>query len=128
YYNSGNPVDKSMNMVVYEIYKDRVEISRYSTTGIINLKGAGYGSVGEYQADTNVYASPFTSVLKFFREKGLLSNNRSIDAEDLLILKQHLLNISEMDAKIAEYADMNDDGVVDSTDITILSTMIVGLS
>ena len=128
YYNSGNPVDKSLNMVVYEIYDNRVEISRYNTSGITNLKGAGYGNVGEYQADTNVYASPFTSVLKFFRKKGLLSNNKSIDASDLLILKQHLLNINEMDAKISEYADMNDDGVIDSTDMTILSTMIIGLS
>lgn len=127
YYNSGNPVDKSLSMVVYEIYEDRVEISRYTTTGIINLKSAGYGSVGEYGADTNVYTSPFTSTLKFFREKGWLSNNRSIDAEDLLILKQHLLNMSEIDTDLIEFADMNDDGIVDSTDMTILMSTVLSL-
>ncbi len=127
YYNSGNPVDKSLSMVVYEIYKDRVEISRYSTSGKINLKGVGYGSVGQYEADTNIYASPFTSVLKFFREKGMLSNNRSIDAEDLLMLKQHLLNMSEIDAKLIEFADMNDDGIIDGSDMTILMSTVLAL-
>lgn len=128
YYNTGNSVDKSLSMVVYEIYEDRVEISRYTSSGLTNLKAAGVGSVGDYQADTTVYASPYTSVLQFFREKGLISNNRSIDAEDLLILRQHLLNVSEIDEELIEYADMNDDGVIDSVDMTMLMMYILGIN
>lgn len=128
YYNSGNAVDKNLSMVVYEIYDDRVEISRYTTTGICNLKSAGVGSVGNYEADTTVYTSPFESILQFYRQKGWLSNNKSIDAQDLLMLKQHLLNMGEMDADLIEYADMNDDGVIDGTDMTILTMYIIGIS
>ena len=57
----------------------------------------------------------------------MLSNNRSIDAEDLLMLKQHLLNMSEIDAKLIEFADMNDDGIIDGSDMTILMSTVLAL-
>ena len=99
YYSTGNKVDKSKSMVVYEIYDNRAEISRYSTSGLINLKSAGVSSTTDYDADTTVYTSPMISKLMQFHQKGWLNNNRSIDAEDLIILKQHLLGINELDAK-----------------------------
>lgn len=128
YYNSSNnpAPDTTLTMTVYEIYEDRVNISRYSSKGLHNLKSSGVGSVGEIPANTDVYASPANIVLQFFREKGNLSNDRRFDAMDLLMLQQHILSRGTLSDDLVYYADMNDDNVVDITDLTILQMLILG--
>ncbi|MBQ2389753.1 MAG: dockerin type I repeat-containing protein [Clostridia bacterium] len=58
---------------------------------------------------------------------GDLNGDYTLNAADLLVFSQHLLDITTVD-NIAAKGDLNADGIVDSTDLTILKMQIVGLS
>lgn len=67
YYENWNSADNTLTMTVFQIYGDRVEVSRYSANGIHNLKCKGvtnhYKSESGYSPDTSIVESPATITL-----------------------------------------------------------------
>ena len=119
-------VETAPSMVVYEIYSDRVEISRYNQNGICEIKAKGIqNDKDSFEINETVYTSPMVTKLTQFRQKGWLSDKKIVDSQCVLILQQHLLNVCEMDSGLVKYADMNDDGAVDSVDLNILMSVII---
>ena len=72
YSSSSTGVDSSLTMTAFNIYPDRVEISRFDKDGIHNLKSGGVHNQGkgetdsDYPCDTAVYESPQTVKLNIF--------------------------------------------------------------
>ena len=119
-------VETAPSMVVYEIYSDRVEISRYNQNGICEIKAKGIqNDKDSFEINETVYTSPMVTKLTQFRQKVWLSDKKIVDSQCVLILQQHLLNVCEMDSGLVKYADMNDDGAVDSVDLNILMLVII---
>lgn len=67
YYENRNSADNTLTMTVFQIYGDRVEVSRYSANGIHNLKCIGvtnhYKHESGYSPDTSIVESPATITL-----------------------------------------------------------------
>ena len=67
YYENWNRADNTLTMTVFQIYGDRVEVSRYSANGIHNLKCIGvtnhYKYESGYSPDTSIVESPATITL-----------------------------------------------------------------
>lgn len=67
YYENRNSADNTLTMTVFQIYGDRVEVSRYSANGIHNLKCIGvtnqYKGESGYSPDTSIVESPATITL-----------------------------------------------------------------
>lgn len=67
YYENRNSADNTLTMTVFQIYGDRVEVSRYSANGIHNLKCKGvtnhYKGESGYSPDTSIVESPATITL-----------------------------------------------------------------
>ena len=67
YYENWNSADNTLTMTVFQIYGDRVEVSRYSANGIHNLKCKGvtnhYKGESGYSPDTSIVESPATITL-----------------------------------------------------------------
>ncbi len=67
YYENQNSADNTLTMTVFQIYGDRVEVSRYSANGIHNLKCIGvtnhYKHESGYSPDTSIVESPATITL-----------------------------------------------------------------
>lgn len=54
-------------------------------------------------------------------------SRRDIYAADLLVLKQHLLNISEIESGLIEFSDKNDNGVIGGVDLNIMIIIIISI-
>ena len=67
YYENRNSADNTLTMTVFQIYGDRVEVSRYSANGIHKLKCKGvtnqYKGESGYSPDTSIVESPATITL-----------------------------------------------------------------
>ena len=67
YYDNHNGADNTLTMTAFQIYSDRVVVSRYSADGKHNLKCAGvtnsYKNENGYDPDTTVVTSPQTITL-----------------------------------------------------------------
>ena len=58
---------------------------------------------------------------------GDVDGDTVVDAADLLALEQHILNVGVLDSAALENADMNNDGVIGSSDMVILRAKLLGL-
>lgn len=67
YYENNNGADDTLTMTAFQIYSDRVVVSRYSAAGVHNLKCVGvtnsYNNESGYAPDTTVVTSPQTITL-----------------------------------------------------------------
>ena len=67
YYDNHNGADDTLTMTAFQIYSDRVVVSRYSAAGVHNLKCEGvtnsHKNESGYAPNTTVYRSPQTITL-----------------------------------------------------------------
>ena len=67
YYENRNGADATLTMTAFQIYSDKVVVSRYSDSGVHNLKCKGvtnsYKKESGYGPNTTVYGSPQTITL-----------------------------------------------------------------
>ena len=92
YYDNHNGADDALTMSVFEIYDDRVEISRYDSEGIHNLKSAGVHNFYKGESDSDyavndsvvegVYTVELNTAVEMPAEEEVLDGEGSSQTEE----------------------------------------------
>lgn len=101
-----------------------IDPSRFANAGIQIYKES-MGNSGNMLSNFSLSARDADVIV--ITEPGDMNGDYIINAIDILIFSQHLLNITTINNVVAK-GDMNEDGIVDSSDLTILKMKIVGLT
>lgn len=92
YYDNHNGADDALTMSVFEIYDDRVEISRYDSEGMHNLKSAGVHNFYKGESDSDyavndsvvegVYTVELNTAVEMPAEEEVLDGEGSSQTEE----------------------------------------------
>lgn len=92
YYDNHNGADDALTMSVFEIYNDRVEISRYDSEGMHNLKSAGVHNFYKGESDSDyavndsvvegVYTVALNTAVEMPAEEEVLDGEGSSQTEE----------------------------------------------
>ncbi|TYQ18175.1 UNVERIFIED_CONTAM: dockerin type I repeat protein [Acetivibrio alkalicellulosi] len=58
---------------------------------------------------------------------GDLNGDGKVDSSDYVLLRRHILGVSELSSTVLENADANSDGNIDSTDVILMRRYILGI-
>lgn len=122
-YNIGEKLDTS-GMVVTAVYSDGSTFNLLDTDYTVSAFDSS--ATGEKNLVIS-YGSKTCLLTLTVKAMGDVDGDTVVDAADLLALEQHILNVGVLDSAALENADMNNDGVIGSSDMVILSAKLLGL-
>lgn len=122
-YNIGEKLDTS-GMVVTAVYSDGSTFNLLDTDYTVSAFDSS--ATGEKNLVIS-YGSKTCLLTLTVKAMGDVDGDTVVDAADLLALEQHILNVGVLDSAALENADMNNDGVIGSSDMVILRAKLLGL-
>lgn len=122
-YNIGEKLDTS-GMVVTAVYSDGSTFNLLDTDYTVSAFDSS--AIGEKNLVIS-YGSKTCLLTLTVKAMGDVDGDTVVDAADLLALEQHILNVGVLDSAALENADMNNDGVIGSSDMVILRAKLLGL-
>ena len=122
-YNIGEKLDTS-GMVVTAVYSDGSTFNLLDTDYTVSAFDSS--ATGEKNLVIS-YGSKTCLLTITVKAMGDVDGDTVVDAADLLALEQHILNVGVLDSAALENADMNNDGVIGSSDMVILRAKLLGL-
>ncbi len=122
-YNIGEKLDTS-GMVVTAVYSDGSTFNLLDTDYTVSAFDSS--ATGEKNLVIS-YGSKTCLLTLTVKAMGDVDGDTVVDAADILALEQHILNVGVLDSAALENADMNNDGVIGSSDMVILRAKLLGL-
>ena len=130
YYENHNGADDTLTMTAFKIYSDKVVVSRYSDSGVHNLKCKGvtnsYKNESGYGPNTTVYESPKTIALATVTPPVTVTKgNVSVTAAGLTGLTATKKTVTFDTSKYSAYAsyDINPEGYTQGDNATVKITL-----